>query len=91
MEILNMINENSSSAEISTEISEQEKKLKEAIAVLETISVDAHQISKEILLLRVKKKDLEILIDKAKSSMNQLKLDIKILTQVFWASKNQGL
>lgn len=86
-----MINENSSSAEISTEISEQEKKLKEAIAVLETISVDAHQISKEILLLRVKKKDLEILIDKAKSSMNQLKLDIKILTQVFWASKNQGL
>lgn len=50
-----------------------------------------HRLGKEILELRIKKKDSDIAVDKAKHNVRKLQSDIKIITSYFWNSRRRGL
>jgi len=69
---------------------EKEKELKEMLNPHNTLEQEKLHIQREILNLQIKKKDLEIVIDKSKSIIKQKELEIRLLTKKFWAEKNSG-
>jgi len=79
------------SSEIANEIVKVEKALQQAIEAHQTVLDQQHQLSRQILELRISKKDSDILVDKSKSNIRKLQLDIKILESQFWKSKNSGI
>lgn len=50
-----------------------------------------HRIAKAILELRIKKKDSDIALDKARHNVRKLASDIKIITSYFWNSRRRGV
>ena len=78
------------SAELSNEIVEIEKTLREQIKNLSLITDEANVTAREILELRVKKKNLEIAQDKAKFIIKDLNLRKSILEKAFWSARNSG-
>ena len=78
------------SAELSNEIVEIEKTLRVQIKNLSLITDTANLTAREILELRVKKKNLEIAQDKAKFVIKDLNLRKSILEKRFWSARNSG-
>jgi uncharacterized ferredoxin-like protein len=66
----------------------KEKELLSAQDNLHKIEVEELEIGKQIVLLQVKRKDLQIAISKARQIVRTLSLDTRILTSKFWAAKD---
>jgi hypothetical protein len=82
--------QNLSSEEIDNLKVEKEKELQQANYHLGIVEEENHRIGKQILELRIKKKDSDIMLDKAKHNARRIAADIRILTSAFWASRNGG-
>jgi len=72
------------SADLSVELDAKDKEIAEAIKAKETV----HQ---EILALRRKKIDLDIMLSKAKYNYDKLKIERTLIASAFWHAKNSGL
>jgi hypothetical protein len=79
-----------SSEQKAHEIAEKEKELKSMLTAHNVVEQEKLSTQREILVLQLKKKDLEIALDKSSHSIKQKNLEIKILTSEFWREKNQG-
>ena len=79
---------NLTASEIDTIKTEQEKALKIAQANLNNVELQELELAKQIIILRGKQKDLQILISKARQVVRTLVLDIRILTSEFWRAKD---
>ena len=79
------------SAELSNVISDLENQLKDAINSLEVVSEEEYRLSREILTLQLKKKDVSHSVEKAKSVIKRLQLEKSIATKRFWNAKESGI
>ena len=70
---------------------EKEKELKQLIVNHEIVEQEKLNLQREILLLQIKKKDLESMLSKSKSNIKQLQIEIGILKSQFWSARNGGL
>ena len=68
-------------------IVEQEKELKSLLDNLNKVEQEKLNIQREILELQLKKKDVEIAVDKAKHLVKQKQINISLLTKQFWSEK----
>ncbi len=50
-----------------------------------------HRLAKEILALRIQKKDSDMMVDKARHNVRKLQSDIKIITSYFWNTRRRGM
>jgi hypothetical protein len=80
-----------SSTDIAELISRKEKEIQEALRVKEVVDQEDIHIDRQILELRLKKKDVESAQSKATHNVRQLELERKQLEKQFWACKNSGL
>ena len=76
--------------EISQLISDKEKELEALLKHQERIDDEEIALAKQILQLRMKKKDIEQAQSKARHCVRLLQLEIKNLTNKFWLSKQSG-
>jgi len=76
--------------ELSQLISDKEKELQVLLKHQERVDDEEIILSKQILELRMKKKDIEQAQSKARHCVRLLQLEIKNLTGKFWLSKQQG-
>jgi peptidoglycan hydrolase CwlO-like protein len=74
-----------------TEITNCEKQLSEMLNAHSIVEQERLNIQRQILELQLKKKDLEIVLDKSKNSIKQKEIEIKLLTKRFWSEKNGGI
>ena len=79
------------SAMISNKIANKENELSEALENHFKVEQERLLISKEIIDLQSKKKEIEIAESKSSHIIKKLKLEISLLTKRFWATKEQGL
>jgi len=80
-----------SSADISNEIADKEKELKEHLNTLYLLDQEKLTISKEIIILQGKKKDIEIALSKASHIVKEINIDLSMMKKEFWATRNEGL
>jgi peptidoglycan hydrolase CwlO-like protein len=73
--------------EISNDIAEAQKKLKEYQDAQYLIEDEILKLQKQIIDLQGKKKDKEIIAGKGKHNIRQLVLDIKMLTNLYFNLK----
>ena len=76
--------------EISQLIADKEKELQQALHNQEIVDNEEISLSKQILELRIKKKDVEQAQSKARHIARMLQLEIKNLTNKFWQMKQSG-
>lgn len=81
---------NLSATQIDQKKVEIEKELQMAQEKASIIEQEELEISKQIINLQVRKKDLQIALSKARQIVRTLTLDIRILTSAFWMAKNGG-
>jgi len=74
--------------EIENKKIEKRKELIMLIKNKEKIEIEMVTLSRQILDLQIRKKDLSIPLEKAKSLEKQLRLEIKNLEEEFWSIKN---
>ena len=79
---------NLTASEIDTIKVEEEKKLKIAQANLNEVELQELEIAKQIIILRGKQKDLQILISKARQVVRTLVIDLRILNSAFWNARD---
>lgn len=79
---------NMTASQISNIQVDKEKELLKAQDDLSKVEVEELEIGKQIVLLQVKRKDLQIAISKAKQIVKTLALDVRILTKKFWEVKD---
>lgn len=82
---------NKSSHEISLEMDEVEKQIREAENNLYVVEQEKLQLDKEVIVLQGKRKDYQISIDKAKHNIRELKSKFKELERAFWRARTSGL
>jgi len=82
---------NKTSADISQEISDKEKELKDALDNLYKLDQEKLALQKEIIILSGKKKDIEITLSKATHVVREMNIDLSMMKKEFWACKNEGL
>lgn len=80
-----------SSSELDREKTELEKQLKEAIKQRAIVENATQLLARDILILRTKKKDSDIISSKARSNIKLLEIDIALKTSEFWAAKHEGI
>ena len=74
--------------DISNEIVEKEKELKETVKSHEIVSIESHEMAKDILKLRTKKKDLDIALEKSRNNKQRLMIELRILKEEYWSLRN---
>ena len=79
------------SSEISVEQDEKEKDLQKAISALYMVEQEVLILSRQIIDLHGKKKDLEMMKLKATQNVRLIQSDLRMLKASFWAAKNSGL
>ena len=79
-----------SSHEISLQIDEKEKELKEAISAHELIEQQKLRLQRAIIRLQLKKKELEMVLSKSSANRKQIEIELRLLKNRFWAVKNEG-
>lgn len=67
---------------------EKRKELIELIKNKEAVELELIDLSRKILELQIKKKDLNTISEKAKSSEKQLRLEIRNLEEQYWSIKH---
>jgi len=75
-------------SEIDLKKVEVEKELQIAQDSLHKVEIKELEIAKEIIILQGQRKDLQIVLSKAKQIVRTLNLDIKILTSEFWRARD---
>lgn len=80
-----------SSAEIGTMQDEKEKEYRESINDVSTIEQEILIISRKIIELQGKKKDLEYAKSKASQNLRVIQSEMRELKSQFWSAKNSGL
>lgn len=86
-----MVDENTSSAEISNLIAEKEKELQHQINAKGEVTGRLFKLSRHILEHEIAKKDLNMALSKARDNIRTLELDISMLKSQFWKARNSGL
>lgn len=81
---------NKSSVEIGTIIDDFERDLQMANKHFSLVKESNHKLAREILELRIKKKDNDIMVEKANENVKRLESDLKILRNAFWNAKRSG-
>ena len=82
---------NKSCADLSQEISEIEKQEIEAINNQEQVEIELYNLSRQILLLQLERKDKNIALDKAKHNLSRIKIEKTRKTREYWGAKELGL
>ena len=82
---------NLSSAEISNLIAEKEKELGVATSAYYDVEQEKLNLQRQILELRIKQKDLEVVLSKAGQNLKKMQMELKALRNFFWNAKNSGL
>lgn len=67
---------------------EKEKELLQAQDNLSKVEIEDLEIAKQIVLLQIKRKDLQIKISKGRQGVRTLALDVRILTKKFFEAKD---
>jgi len=80
-----------SSTEIANLVSEKENELKTALQSKEIVDQEEISLARQILELRLKKKDVELAISKAQYNVRQLEIEKRQLEKQFWSAKNSGI
>lgn len=80
-----------SSTEIAELISQKENEIKEALKLKEIVDQEEMLLARQILELRLKKKDIESAQSKATHNVRALEIERKQLEKQFWSTKNSGL
>ena len=80
-----------SSTEIANLVSEKENELKTALQSKEVVDQEEIALARQILELRLKKKDVELAISKAQYNVRQLEIEKRQLEKQFWSAKNSGI
>lgn len=83
--------EGKSSHEISLLLDDMERSLQTANQHMAIVKTEGHELGREILKLRIKKKDNDIMVEKAVENVKRLESDLKITKNAFWGAKNAGL
>jgi hypothetical protein len=83
--------ENKSSSELSNLLDDIEKQYKEALKQSHVVEQESEKIALDILKLQARKKELSIVLDKARYNEKQLVSTKRIINSMFWAAKNSGL
>ena len=78
-----------SSDEIDNKKVEAEKELQTANAHLGIVIEEKNRIDRQMIDLMAKKKDLQIVIDKARFNVKRLESDIRIMTNAFWKARGR--
>ena len=74
--------------DIAQEIAEKEQALRESITSYEVVALARHKISREILELRIKMKDLDTPLEKGKNAKELLRSELRELKDLYWSTKN---
>ena len=82
---------NKSCAELSVEISDIEKQEIEAINNQEQVEIELYNLSRQILLLQLERKDKNIALDKAKHNLSRIKIEKTRKTREYFLTKELGL
>ena len=85
-----MPDENLSSSEISQLIADKEKEIRSALDAKQVVDAEENALARQILDIRLKKKDLEGAISKATHNIRVLEIEKKLLEKQFWAARNAG-
>jgi hypothetical protein len=67
---------------------EKEKELLQAQDNQSKIEIEDLELAKQIVLLQVKRKEVQQAISKGKQGVRTLALDVRILTKKFWEAKD---
>ena len=81
---------NKSSAELSQMLADRENELQSMIAADFEVEQAILKIQNTILGLQKEKKELEIAKSKSGYNLKSKKLEISLLTKMFWKNKNSG-
>ena len=76
------------SDEISNLMVELEKKIKETEDNRYKIEFEINTISKDMLKMQYKKKELQMKLDEAKHVITENKLDLSMANKLYWKNKN---
>jgi peptidoglycan hydrolase CwlO-like protein len=74
--------------DISNDIAEAQKKLKEYQSFQYTVEDEILKLQKQIIDLQGKKKDKEIIAGKGKHNIRQILIDLKMMNNLYWNLKN---
>ena len=74
--------------DIAQEIAEKEQALRESITSYEVVALERHKVSREILELRIKMKDLDAPLEKGKNAKELLRSELRELKDLYWSTKN---
>jgi peptidoglycan hydrolase CwlO-like protein len=85
------MNNNTSSEDISNIIVEKEKELAKAINDQATVEQALLTLSKQILDLQFKRKDLQIALSKANQNVRLLNGELRVLRNQFFSARNSGI
>ena len=70
---------------------EKENEYADALQSCHTLQQEKLLVQRDILEKEMKKKNLDITLNKANHNRKQLEVEIKLLTHWFWRVKNSGL
>jgi len=79
------------SAEISNLISDKEKELGIATNAFYNVEQEKLLLQRQILELRIKLKDLEVILSKASQNLKKMQLELKALRSFFWNARESGI
>lgn len=80
-----------SSAQISVLISEKEKELGQATNAYYDVEQEKLSLQRQILELRIKQKDIEVVLSKAGQNLKKMQLELKALRSFFWQARESGI
>jgi len=80
--------ENLTASQIDNLRVEKEKELLQAQDNLSKLEIEDLELAKQIVLLQVKRKELQQSISKGKQIVRTLALDVRILIKKFWEAKD---
>jgi hypothetical protein len=88
---MSQTNGSTTSSEIANLVAEKENELKTALQSKEVVDQEEISLARQILELRLRKKDVELAISKAQYNVRQLEIEKRQLEKQFWSAKNSGI
>jgi len=73
--------------DIDNEMVTKQKKLKQSLQDKEVVAIERLELDRQILSLRQKKKELDIVYEKSQSIVQQLRIEVSILNTKKWSRK----
>jgi len=85
------VDDQRSSTEISDHVDDLDKQLKDAIHNYGIVQEELARLQREKLVLQIKIKDKQTILDKAKINKQELEAELRIQRSLFWKAKHAGL